>query len=282
MALEVAYSRDNSRYEGLSDRNKYYVASGIKPSEFTYEDLPEGKEDIIIEMMRKGGSNMKHLMRLNDQQTIDKLVSKYFKSDGAHGGMVWTFAESASPYILDELATALYVKDEDVKWRTNPNPYYGSDLGMAHEVAKIMLTLIATVPEFSQDVQQSAQNIDPHWPLPLVVTIREWWEQNREALLAEQFDQVGKVELVVPDNFEPFPNTIEAKLLDEYRKEQEQKRQKLIDAKASEVTASTASSPNEISIESHTESPWDQYLWWILGSVATIALTLIFVKNRHR
>ncbi len=161
---------------------------GAKPlSEQKMENLPVGREQEVIDALIKW-RDYEVLLRLNHGPTVERIVGGFNAHEGKAPAWRSTIERSGSPYIIDELAPQLYKTDE-VKYRSY-GEHDDSDFGESAEAAEIIGQLIIRAPEFPPESKEWAKQ---HLGMPgqdIIQAARAWWELNREALLANRFDQV--------------------------------------------------------------------------------------------
>jgi hypothetical protein len=171
-------------------------------SEQTMANLPKGREEEVLNTLIKEKQS-EVLLRLNHGPTIDRIVGEFKQLDGKAEGWRRTMERSGSPYIIDELAPQLY--ETDVMKARDHGGDWGSDYGESAQAAEIIGQLIIRAPEFPPEVKEWAKQ---HLGMPgkdIIQAGRAWWELNRDALLANQFDQVKVPASYPKSNTVPIP-----------------------------------------------------------------------------
>ena len=189
----------------LAEESAWNLASRfthLPLSEQTMANLPKGREEEVLNTLIKEKQS-EVLLRLNHGPTIDRIVGEFKQLDGKAEGWRRTMERSGSPYIIDELAPQLY--ETDVMKARDHGGDWGSDYGESAQAAEIIGQLIIRAPEFPPEVKEWAKQ---HLGIPgkdLIQAGRAWWELNRDALLANQFDQVKVPASYPKSNTVPIP-----------------------------------------------------------------------------
>jgi hypothetical protein len=162
---------------------------GLPLDQQTIEKLPKGREqEVLNALIDRQKVYAEVLLRLNHGPTVEKILVEFQAVQGKSVFLRRVIEQSGSPYIIDELAPALY-KNDTVLVR-----YYGEhadwDYGEPAQTAEIIGQLIISAPEFSSNVKQWAKkNLGTPGP-NIIQAARAWWELNRKSLLANQFGEV--------------------------------------------------------------------------------------------
>lgn len=258
----------------------------LKISEVTEKDLPEkNSEDVIKELGKRLEWSL--LIRLGDEETIDRLVSKYMEIDGASSSLRRTFIESKSPWLLPLLAPALESEEFPIQPR-----HYGehgaSDLGFAPLTAEIMGSIIRDSPEFPKAIRSEAAKIkglDPMHTDPwILAAMRDWWGANKELIKQKRYNEVtpltmeGRYEKEwreIYDPAKPIPDPVG------------------MEAEKATLKNKRGSTPNEattpiagpelnhsVSLEEEDKQGLPLMKWLILGAVSMSILVLVLKATR--
>ncbi len=158
--------------------------------EITTNDLPEGRADDVLYVLRRENS-IPELLRLKDQVTIDKRMAQFIAARGQGRMLRRWLKESCSPWMLERLAPLLY--EEDVPHRRPGEDDDLGDMGYSMTVAAIMANIVATSREFPEEVRKAAAGIPglaSNYNSELITVMRRWWETNGAHVRAEQYDKV--------------------------------------------------------------------------------------------
>jgi hypothetical protein len=258
----------------------------LKISEVTEKDLPEtNSEDVIKELGKRLEWSL--LIRLGDEETIDRLVSKYMEIDGASSRLRRTFIESKSPWLLPLLAPALESEEFPIQPR-----HYGehgaSDLGFAPLTAEIMGTIIRDSPEFPDAIRAETakiQGLDPMHTDPwILAAMRDWWAANEALIKQERYTEVtpptmeGRYEKGWRETYESTKASPESV-------GKEEKNATLPNKKLSPpYEASTPNAGSElnhsVSLEKEDKQGLPLLKWVILGAVSMSILVLVLKATR--
>lgn len=260
----------------------------LKISEVTNRDLPPvKKEEVIRELGKRFEWSL--LIRLRDDETISRLISKYMEVEGASTSLRRTFVESKSPWLLPLLAPALETDDFPIQPR-----HYGehgaSDLGFAPLTAEIMGCIIRDSPEFPDAIRAEAAKIkglDPMHTDPwILAAMRDWWAANEELIKQERYAEVA-------------PPTMDGRYEKGWREtyEPNKSRPVSVDTKVESAISQNKrlSSPNEaktpiagpelnhsVSVEKEDKLSLKLMKWTVLGAVSMLILVLALKVIRKR
>jgi len=242
----------------------------------TMSNLPAGREaEVLDALIKRQAVYSAVLLRLNHGPTVERIVGGFKAREGKAPGWRRTIERSGSPYIIDELAPQLY-KTDVFKYRTY-GEHGDSDFGESAQAAEIIGQLIIRAPEFPPESKEWAKQ---HLGMPgqdIIQAARAWWELNREALLANRFDQVK-----VPASYQ--------------RSKVVPPRLPSIDGPpppptpAASALAAPASDPAPPPPPAASEPPPppaappakpSHAVWWILGALAALG-TAIFLRCRQK
>ena len=183
--------------------------NGLPVQEQTMANLPKGKEqEVLTALVKRQSVYPEVLLRLNHEPTVKRFFEKYLAVKGRDAQAQSIIASCGSPYIIAELAPLLYSTDQIFPraWGEHADTDWGSAAGPAVLIGKI----IQKAPEFSPALKEWAKetlnaSINES-PRPDIIHItRAWWELNRDALLANQFDQVKVPASYPKSNTVPIP-----------------------------------------------------------------------------
>jgi len=181
---------------GTSIENMANQIRSIKRSNLTVSDLPKGYEEKVLAQLRKERA-VADLIRLNDQETIDKSIEEYKAVKGKDSMLRQKLESCCAPWILDELAPLLYEEEVPVMRYWAEGMTGNNDYGYSMSVAEIMTTIVGKSPEFSEVVRKTADTANPYPYRCLhperVTWMRKWWEINQNAILAERFADVTPI-----------------------------------------------------------------------------------------
>jgi hypothetical protein len=238
-------------------------------SEKKIENLPKGREQEVLNALIANQSvYLGTLLRLNHAPTVERVMTKFASVEGKAPHLRGRIEASGSPYIIDELVPALYKND-----RIEPRLYGEgtNDYGESVQAAEIIGQLIIKAPEFPPEAKAWAK---AHLSAPshtIIQDARAWWELNRAALLANQFEQVRvptATPAVIPAE-EPPPKPA---------------------APPASIKPPPEPAPAVVSMAVPTPPPApvapplaksSNPLWWIVGTVAALA-AVVFVARRKK
>lgn len=157
--------------------------------EQTMKNLPKGREqEVFNAILARQSVYLGTLLRLNHAPTVERVMSEFAAIKGESLYLRQRIERSGSPYIIDELAPALY--KEDLIYMRPYGGEGGRDWGQSAQAAEIIGQLIIRAPEFPPEVKEWAK-MHLGGPGPSIIQAgRAWWELNQAALLANQFDKV--------------------------------------------------------------------------------------------
>lgn len=161
--------------------------AALPAEEKVLANLPNGKETEVINALVKSNAHAT-LLRLNHTDTIESRIIPFVNSEGKQRGFSRIIVESASPYIIDELAPLLYKSEVPIARYWSAEGL--SDLGPGYLGVELIKELIIRAPEFNDEVKSwAAQELGSLRP-NVIQSARAWWELNQAALLTNQFDKV--------------------------------------------------------------------------------------------
>lgn len=238
--------------------------AGLPLREQTMANLPKGREqEVLAALVARQSVYLETLLRLNYAPTVERVMTKFAAVEGKDRYLRRSIERSGSPYIIDELAPALY-KNDLVSVRE-----YGGDDGMdfgeSAEAAEMIGQLIIRAPEFPPEAKEWAKK-HLGGPGPNIIQAgRAWWELNQVALLANQFDKV-KVPAsypagVMPEKPAPKPAPPAATI-----------------APPPEPDAPTTAVPSALVAPATVAPPPAKSLnplWWIIGAITALVLVVL-------
>ena len=165
------------------------------------DSIPIDILDQIIAELRKGDYNHRTLLRLGDDGTIEEVIKYYREREGGDRTVNEAILNSASPWMIEELAEFLYV-DDGIRPREWTRDMIGwGDWGISHLTAEIIIEITATAPEFSEDTRRSAAMMFSRRP-DFVADIITWWEENEAHFENEEYHLVRPVSWDLQEDIE--------------------------------------------------------------------------------
>jgi len=239
----------------------------------TIDNLPVGREEeVLAALVARQSVYMGTLLRLNHAPTVERITGRFAELEGKDAYLRGRIQSSGSPYIIDELAPALY-KDDRIKRRL-----YGEgegDWGPSAQAAEIIGQLIINAPEFPPEAKEWAKKHLGGPGRDIIQAGRAWWELNQAALLANQFDKVQ------------VPTTYPAGVMPEEPAQQLAAPPAPVAPPAPEPAPEPVQSPMAAAIPTPTVEilPVTEInpVWWIVGLIILVA-GVVFVarKKKHK
>lgn len=228
------------------------------------ENLPVGREQEVIETLARLG-DIDVLLRLNHKPTVERVMTKFLDAEGKMPALRGSIEASGSPYIIAELAPALYKND-----RIQPRLYGEgtNDYGESAQAAEIIGQLIIRAPEFPPEVKEWAKKHLGGPGRDIIQAGRAWWELNQAVLLANQFDKVQ------------VPASYPAGVMPEEPTQQLAAPPAAIEP-TPEPPAPVAPPSESTPAKDPTSATKTNPAWWIIGLIALAAST-VFVTRKNK
>ena len=244
---------------------------GATVTDIHRDSIPLDILDQVIAELRKGDYNHRTLLRLGDEATIGEIISYYREREGGDRTVNETIRNSASPWMIEELAEFLYV-DDGINPREWTRDMIGwGDWGISHLTAEMIIKITGTAPEFSEDTRRSAAMMFSRRP-DFVTDVITWWEENEIHFENEEYHLVRPVSWDLEED-------IEEEDLERYEEPGESESPGDEIPEAEEATPEPDSGTREAGGESQDPTIW---LWGIAGIVALVLIAFGAFNLRSR
>ena len=161
------------------------------------ENNPHGYSiDEVIDALRAmdekySSSHSEVLIRLRDQQTIEKYVNQFVESEGADRSSLGILAGSRAPWLIPILME--YVETTSIEMREHPNPEMLLYYGLSGAAIDVIDRILSRSEDLSPEVNKWASAIKLRGESAMKDAQRtylKWWELNKAALDAEDYSKV--------------------------------------------------------------------------------------------
>ena len=215
------------------------------------------------------------LIRLRDEPTIKKYVSRFVDSEGTDGRAGGVLANSYSPWVIPMVIDSLDA--QEIEYLRHPNPEVIGFWGFSGRTATTIREILRRSEEFPDETRAWAEQLPNYGEEPLRElrdTLTVWWEDNEIHFENEEYHLVRPVVWDLQEDAardeEPerdLESTLEPGEHDLGLEEEK-----------SEESFPPQSSDEEPEMEKSGRSPWP----WVFGAVVLVLLPLGVLRMRSK
>jgi hypothetical protein len=139
-------------------------------------------------------SHSRLLVRLRDEPTIEKYVSRFIESEATDGRAGGVLAGSYSPWVIPLIID--YLDAREIEYTQHPNPEVIGFWGFSGRTAIIIRGILRRSEEFPIETRAWAEELPNYGEGPLRElrdTLVVWWEENEAHFESENYHLVRPV-----------------------------------------------------------------------------------------
>ena len=143
------------------------------------------------------------LIRLRDEPTIEKYVSRFIESEATDGRAGGVLAGSYSPWVIPLIID--YLDAREIEYTQHPNPEVAGFWGFSGNTAIIIRGILRRSEEFPAETRAWAEGLPNYGEEPLRKlrdTLTVWWEENEAHFENEDYHLVRPVSWDLQEDIE--------------------------------------------------------------------------------